>query len=431
MAVNKFLSLSLLYSFIGGALALYLCGTGFSQNAAQHPLEQELEKGSQQPDPSMLRDEVPNVVLEAFKAKYPNAEANRWNLDGNGYWEAKFSDNGFDYRADFGRNGVWIETEQSIDFDQLPQGVKDAIKAEFAHEEINEIESVDNAARGKFYDVEFKRAGTNLDIEFRESGEKVEGIGNVVTTAISELQRPIADLNAQSGGVASMGKLELLFEFGFNLLSILIFAYVIYYRRHHDHKMLFLLLGFNLFLFPIFLLSSSLSAGFGFTIFALLALVRLRSDTFSKAEVAYLLGAVALTFINAMMPARVEIISTVVVLLTAWLGDHPNIWRGAYQTANIRYRIKDTTKMLDQEYLRRKVAEDFQVEVNNLEIERVDKNQVRLVVMYRDLPELREQRRLDAKRNRGWGKGRRGILPAHPNQQGQLDEPPLPDREIV
>lgn len=219
-----------------------------------------------------------------------------------------------------------------------------------------------------------------------EEGPKIDP-----AKAVESLFEPIPELNGEIRAASEIGRLELLFEFAFNLLFIFIYAYFIYYRRHHDHKMLFLLLGFNLFLFPIFLLNTVLSTGFGFTIFALLALVRLRSENFDKAEVAYLLGAVSLTFTNSVLPAKVEYIASVLVLATAYFGDHPRLWRDAYQNVQIRLPLDEMDRMLDIEWLRRRVEREFGVEVNDLEIERVEKNRVRLQVMYREEPAKRTQ----------------------------------------
>ena len=336
-----------------------------------------------------LAQAVPPEVEEAFEEKYGNAELERWEVDVNGYWEAQFEIGDEEYRADFTKEGTWVETERNLKLDQLPDRVQEAIKLDFGNDEIAEIEEVDHPRKGLFYDVEFKRPGKNADVEYTPEGKRLESL-------MDELHEPVGNIT-EGSRPEEMSMAELAFEFIFNTLTIFIFAWVIYYRRHHDHKMLFLLLGFNLFLFPIFLLSTTLTAGFGFTIFALLALVRMRSDTFSKTEVSYLLGAVALTFINAMLPARVEIVSSVIVLVTAYLGDHPRIWRDAYHSVNIRYRLKEIDKMLDQDYLRARISEDFNVEVNEIDIERVGKNEVRLTVLYRDLPGKRKARHEEAK----------------------------------
>ncbi len=328
---------------------------------------------------------VPPEVERAFANQYPSATAEKWEVDSNGYWETGFKLEELEYKADFTEDGRWVETERSVTFEDLPDAVQRAIKLDFGDDEISEIESVDHPEKGEFFDVEFNRNGRNFDIEYDALGKRVDSV-------LDEFIEPMGSFSKGNSRPEEMSRLGLAFEFGFNALTIFVYAWVIYYRRHHDHKMLFLLLGFNLFLFPIFLLSTSLTAGFGFTIFALLALVRMRSDTFSKTEVAYLLGAVALTFINAMVPARVEIVSSLIVLVTAWFGDHPRIWRDAYHSVKIRYRTKDLDKMLDQEYLRQKLAEDFRVEVNEIDIEQIRKNEITLVVMYRDLPDVRKAR---------------------------------------
>lgn len=333
---------------------------------------------------------VPPEIENAFAGKYPTAGGTKWEVDENGYWEAGFRLGDLEYRADFTKDGTWVETERSIKFEELPDPVQRAIKREFGEDEITEIESVDHPAKGEFFDVEFNRSGKNLDAEYNAAGERLESL-------MDELITPVGNFATAGKRPDEMSRLELIFEFGFNTLTIFVYAWVIYYRRHHDHKMLFLLLGFNLFLFPIFLLSTSLTAGFGFTIFALLALVRMRSDTFSKTEIAYLLGAVALTFINAMMPASVEIVSSLIVLVTAWFGDHPRIWRDAYHSVSIRYRTKELDKMLDQDFLRNRIAEEFHVEVNEIDIEQIRKNEVRLMVMYRDLPDVRKARHGEAR----------------------------------
>jgi len=178
---------------------------------------------------------------------------------------------------------------------------------------------------------------------------------------------------------------ELILEFGVNLLTIYVLAWVIYYRRHQDHRMLFLLFAFNLFLFPIFLFHSSLTAGFGFTIFALLALVRLRSDTFNKAEVSYLLGSLALNFVNALLPAPIQTVAVAGILLTAYFADHPSLWRPTNQTVRMRYEVTEADRhlALDTDYLRDRISREFGVQIASLELEQVEGCQVRICLMYR------------------------------------------------
>lgn len=332
---------------------------------------------------------VPEIVERAFEKQYPNAVDVEWEVDSNGYWEGSFEEKGEKFRADFQEDGLWVETETSIEFSDLPDAVQKAVREDYGDDEIVEVERTDSALRGTFYDVEFKRPGKNQDVEYFANGEKVKDLIATVEGAAGALFEPIPELSEELPSPTEIGRLELLMEFGLNLLVIFLYAYVIYYRRHHDHKMLFLLLGFNLFLFPIFLLNDVLTVGFGFTIFALLALVRLRSDTFDKAEVAYLLGAVSLTFIGSVLPAKVEYVASALVLATAYFGDHPRLWRDAYQKTEIRLPFDEMNRMLDAAYLTNRLEKEFGVEVNDIEIIRVEGKRVRLKVMYRENLEKR------------------------------------------
>lgn len=335
---------------------------------------------------------VPDSVERAFDNKYPDAKKVEWEVDANGFWEAGFEEDDKSYRADYTKEGDWVETERSIDFEDLPDDVQTAIKMENGDREITEIEEVDNAKKGRFFDVEFKQDGKNQDVEYDFNGKPIGKI-------LPGLESKVPALAGGKSELANMSLGGMLMEFGVNLISILIYAVGIYYMRHHNHKMMFLLLAFNLFLFPIFLLSSVLTMGFGFTIFALLALVRLRSENFDKAEVAYLLGAVALTFINSQLTAKVEIAGTAIVLATAYLADHPRLWASGYETTDIYYKISDTTKMLDRDYLAKVISEDFKIMVNAVEINRVAKNEVRLTVVYSD-PDRKYQSKRRKKKDR-------------------------------
>ena len=332
---------------------------------------------------------VPDPVLDAFRDRYGEPKDVDWAVDSNGFWEAGFEKDGDKHRADFTESGRWVETERSVRFEDLPDALKTAIRREHGDREIAEIEEVHSQVKGHFYDVEFDRQGPNEDIEYGVDGTRRGSFLPPITTNLPDIEEGRTKLHDLTLG-------GLMFEFGINLLSVLIYAYAIYYRRHHNHKMMFLLLAFNLFLFPIFLLSSVLTLGFGFTIFALLALVRLRSENFDKAEVAYLLGAVALTFINSQLSASIELAATAVVLLTAFFADHPSFRRSAYQTTWIRYRLDDPSMALDRSYLRHALSDEYDIIVNDVEIERVERKQVRLKVVYSDQESGPRRKRLDA-----------------------------------
>jgi hypothetical protein len=322
------------------------------------------------------------VIEKSFKEKYPDVEAPRWKSESDGGWEAQFSIKGIEYRADFDSEGNWLETEQDVSFSQLPNEVRSAIELKYDPNTIRDIEGVESPTHGFFFDVEFQVGAEKVDVMFDPTGK-------ILDPAIPPTEKGFFKswLN-QTERETSLNKTgwTLITRALFNLLTIFIYAYLIYYRRHHDHKMLFLLFAFNLFLFPIFLSSSLVTAGFGFTIFALLALVRLRSEAFDKAEIAYLLGAISLTFVNTMMPITVDIPSALLILLTAFIVDRPSVWRDEFQKIEIDYRMNEKERMLDHSYLRKRISDDYLIDVSEITVNRVIKNEIRLTLTYRKLP---------------------------------------------
>ncbi|TVZ27943.1 putative PepSY-like beta-lactamase-inhibitor [Gillisia sp. Hel_I_86] len=119
------------------------------------------------------KSDVPEAVQTAFEKKYPGENDPDWKQDEHGYWESHFKKDGEKYRADFNADGSWVETENSIKDGELPEAIKNVITEKYSDREITEVERVDGAEKGIFYDVEFKQKGKNMDVEFREDGSVI------------------------------------------------------------------------------------------------------------------------------------------------------------------------------------------------------------------------------------------------------------------
>ncbi|MFC7357207.1 PepSY-like domain-containing protein [Jejudonia soesokkakensis] len=117
--------------------------------------------------------EVPKAVQKAFVEKYPGENDPDWAIDAHGNWESHFKIDGEKYRADYASDGSWIETENSIKKENLPDAIKTAIKKNYGDLKITEVEHVTSATKGEFYDVEFKQKGKNKDVEFRADGSEL------------------------------------------------------------------------------------------------------------------------------------------------------------------------------------------------------------------------------------------------------------------
>ena len=115
--------------------------------------------------------QVPDSVQEAFEEKYPGENDPDWRTDRNNNFEAHFKKDGKHYRADFTPEGNWIETERSIKKKELPELVLDKLKSDYDDYEIVELEETRHHAKGLFYDVELKKDGKKMDVEFKVTGE--------------------------------------------------------------------------------------------------------------------------------------------------------------------------------------------------------------------------------------------------------------------
>ena len=70
---------------------------------------------------------IPAEVTDAFTARYPHAAKVEWK-DKLQYFEADFELNGSAISADFSSKGEWQSSERSVDYDDLPDEVKDGFE---------------------------------------------------------------------------------------------------------------------------------------------------------------------------------------------------------------------------------------------------------------------------------------------------------------
>ncbi len=104
--------------------------------------------------------------------------------------------------------------------------------------------------------------------------------------------------------------------------SLYFVAYVVLYRRYHNVEMFVSCTLFNIFILLIVmaLIRTEFNIAVGFGLFALLSLIQLRSAQFTKTEMAYLFGAVALAVVNGagIIDFRFLLICNVVIVSSTW-----------------------------------------------------------------------------------------------------------------
>src|SRR3954471_13209871 len=107
-------------------------------------------------------------------------------------------------------------------------------------------------------------------------------------------------------------------------------------QRRRRRGLFVVYVTFNVALFCVLTVISERHIGpaVGFGLFALLSIVRLRSEPFSNQELSYFFCALALAIINGLriQDRWVIVLLDVVVLITLFLVDHPAIYRRTART---------------------------------------------------------------------------------------------------
>ncbi|HVX25323.1 MAG TPA: PepSY-like domain-containing protein [Parafilimonas sp.] len=95
---------------------------------------------------------IPAVVTNAFKAKFPDVQNVEWKAANNNF-EADFTVNGLQETASFTSNGILLETDKKMSLDSVPAIVKDGLKRSiYANWTIGEVTYIDNS-KTTFYKI--------------------------------------------------------------------------------------------------------------------------------------------------------------------------------------------------------------------------------------------------------------------------------------
>jgi Domain of unknown function (DUF4956) len=119
------------------------------------------------------------------------------------------------------------------------------------------------------------------------------------------------------------------FSVTLDLIGMTLLIFVLYYRRYHDKELVTAAALFNIFIFSVLAILSSVNFGVaaGFGLFAILALFTLRSEPLSKIEMTYFFGSVAIAVICSIKGGTHLFEATVVVIVVigTYIIDHPRM----------------------------------------------------------------------------------------------------------
>lgn len=167
---------------------------------------------------------------------------------------------------------------------------------------------------------------------------------------------------------------RLLQDFLINIVAIFILAIFVYYRRHRrrDTTVGYIATNVSLFVVAAALSSSTtLNLGVGFGLFAVLSIVRLRSDEATQSEIGYTMVSLVIGLMTGLPGVGVDIKITFSVLLvmTMFIIDHPSVIKPQqYQ----RLRVELDRIITDEKELAAFVEERISGKVKRLTVTEID-----------------------------------------------------------
>jgi hypothetical protein len=115
---------------------------------------------------------VPQPVLKAFSAKYPQATKVKWGLEKPGEYEAEFLIGGNETSAVYEEEGILLAEETEMEESSLPQSIKDALAKDFKDCKIDEVEKV-SAKDVTTFEMEAKCGKTKSELVFDTNGKLI------------------------------------------------------------------------------------------------------------------------------------------------------------------------------------------------------------------------------------------------------------------
>lgn len=153
--------------------------------------------------------------------------------------------------------------------------------------------------------------------------------------------------------------------------AIATLVYGIYLPRHRrmDLVVVYALFNVGVFVAIVVITRADVTLGIGLGLFAVLSMIRLRSETFDNRELAYFFIALVLALVAAIDLGSLALagVLAAVALVAAWVVDHPRLSRPTR-------RLEVTLELLfgDQEALRRHLEERLNAHVTEAWVLEID-----------------------------------------------------------
>jgi hypothetical protein len=190
---------------------------------------------------------------------------------------------------------------------------------------------------------------------------------------------------------------DVLLRLAIDLAAAGVLVYGVFLPRHRrmDLVVVYALFNIGLFLALLVIAGGEVSMGVGFGLFAVLSIVRLRSEPFSNRELAYFFVALVLALVCAIDLGNLGFAGMLagVALLAAWAIDHPRLSKPTR-----RVEVMLELVFSDDDALRRHLEERLNAIVREFSVLEIDyvRETTRVEVRYIPAPHTRRPIRKEA-----------------------------------
>jgi hypothetical protein len=164
---------------------------------------------------------------------------------------------------------------------------------------------------------------------------------------------------------------DFLVRFGLDLAAILVVGVGLYARRHRRRDLVLVFTTFNVGVFAVLavITEHKIGAAVGFGLFALLSIIRLRSEPFANVELGYFFACLVLAVVNGISHGDLVFSSVVdvIVIVAIFALDHPRF----QQAIETRLVTLDAV-FTDADELCAELERRFGVEIVELRINEID-----------------------------------------------------------
>jgi hypothetical protein len=165
---------------------------------------------------------------------------------------------------------------------------------------------------------------------------------------------------------------EFAFRLALDLVTITVLTHLLFLKRHggRDFRDTYVIVNVCVFSALTVIGTQKISAGVAFGLFAILSIVRLRSEPYDNVELAYFFGALTLALVNGFEGSKLLVVAILdlLVLATVYVIDHRTL-----RTTTVRRRkIMLDSVETDVEALTSELSDRLGVEIVSVSINEID-----------------------------------------------------------